>query len=801
MSLLPPNITQEERDIIEAINYPIDPSVMRGFKFEPPDPFLAYLIWEYGLGELLRWLPDPRRAIREGVQWQRIRGTPKSLKIALGWANLQDIFIEEEVPGEHFAEFQVGAGPDVPNDLFIDAVIELAKLSAPIRSRLTRMYNDRYDIRRFILDSSDWGDMLSDYSGCRITPDGPVLSFGRYNSGYIQAPDWILRSKHCHESHVNAIILDTYRLDQVDLSESDWHVLNHKAGFGRIYSVWNDVGIVLGLPGIIPEPNFVKAQIVLSDSWVLGDINACFPVNQLEEEGRVTLLDDSKLSDEIWRLEYVPLNERFYGDYAYDSAVYDQSLETQRRTDIEHIYRYDENIRWPELSEGRFAAPSPIPRIDKEAFAFAEYGFMNDWHDFQHLDRPWTITDNIVQPVLDRWLYVFNEAFADQRVHKGAGLSEYILSALREATDYQCVPVTNRDRYDAADYHGGDMWHDFSHLDRPWSDKNHIMFKTLERDRAAEHSFHDEYEPYAPIVLKDIYSSSPSEADTHQGFALRGRDQIGESEYDPASGWHGHRHLNEPWTKDGNVISPIFDRIRFALSALTGGQQAQRGSGVSEYLLEALRHDTEIQDDPLMQRDRLAGMSEYHASGLWHDHAHLNRPWSRNEHIISRALEHETLFGTAPFSDQHVHKGVGLSEYVLETLCDNADDQNNAMMVRGQIGESYYSGADSWHSYKHQNRPWNYQDSIVDWSAVRHMRNGSPHALDDQVIHDPFGESDRYAMAVSDMSGAYTPIGERELLASETVYPDIGWHGYQHLNKSWDASPAHIETSHTQVMQ
>ena len=68
MSLLPPNITPEERAIVEAIKYPIDPSLMRGFKFEPPDPFLSYLIWEYGLGELLRWLPDPRRAIREGVQ-------------------------------------------------------------------------------------------------------------------------------------------------------------------------------------------------------------------------------------------------------------------------------------------------------------------------------------------------------------------------------------------------------------------------------------------------------------------------------------------------------------------------------------------------------------------------------------------------------------------------------------------------------------------------------------------------------------------------------------------------------------
>lgn len=801
MSLLPPNITPEERAIVEAIKYPIDPSLMRGFKFEPPDPFLAYLIWEYGLGELLRWLPDPRRAIREGVQWQRIRGTPRSLKIALGWAGLQDVFIEEEPPGEHFAEFQVGAGPDVPNDLFVEAVIELARLSAPIRSRLTRMYNDRYDIRRFILDSSDWGDMLSDYSGCRITPDGPVLSFGRYNGFYLQAPPWELRGKHCHESHINAIVLDTYRLDQVDLSESDWHVLNHKAGFGRIYSIWNDVGIVLGLPGMKPEPKFSKAQIVLSDSWVLGDINACFPRNRVEEEGRAAILDESVLSDEIWRLEFVPENERFYSDYAYDGAHYSDITGFISRTDTLHLHQYDENARWPDLSEGRFAVPSPIPRIDKEAFAAAQYGFMNDWHDFQHLDRPWTITENIIQPVLDRWLFGFNEAYTDQYVHKGAGLSEYILSALREASDDQTDPITKRDRYDTADYHGGDHWHDFSHLDRAWSDKNHIMFKTLDRDRAAEHSFHDGYEPHAPILLKDIFGSSPSAADTDQTSALRGRDQIGESLYDPASGWHGHRHLKEPWSTGGNIISPLFDRARSSLSAVMGGQDAHRGHGLSEYLLEALRHDTAIQDDPLMQRNRLAGRTEYHASGLWHDHAHLNRPWSDNEHVISNALDHEWWFASDPFDDQEAHKSLGFSEYVLETLCDNTDIQDDAMKMRGQIGESYYSGADGWHSYKHQNRPWNNQESITDWAAVRYMRNGSPQALVDQVIHDPFGESDRYAMAISDMSDAYTPIGERELLMSETAYPDIGWIGFKHLNKPWNACAAHIEASHTRTMQ
>lgn len=96
-------------------------------------------------------------------------------------ANIEDITIIEEPPGKHFFELQVGIR-DVPNDFFVDAVIELAKLSLPARSRLMRIFNDYYNAQRFILDESLFGDLLSDYSGVKIEKDGPVLSFGRKNA-------------------------------------------------------------------------------------------------------------------------------------------------------------------------------------------------------------------------------------------------------------------------------------------------------------------------------------------------------------------------------------------------------------------------------------------------------------------------------------------------------------------------------------------------------------------------------------------------------------------------------------------
>ncbi|WP_241516710.1 phage tail protein, partial [Wolbachia sp. wMel_KL] len=133
--LLPPNSTKEERAIVEAIDYKVDPSRIKGFKFNSKDEILPWIIEEYGLGEILRWVKDKGKAIREGIKFQRLRGTPASLKIALKWANIEDITIIEEPPGKHFFELQVGIR-DVPNDFFVDAVVELAKLSLPARSRL-----------------------------------------------------------------------------------------------------------------------------------------------------------------------------------------------------------------------------------------------------------------------------------------------------------------------------------------------------------------------------------------------------------------------------------------------------------------------------------------------------------------------------------------------------------------------------------------------------------------------------------------------------------------------------------------
>jgi hypothetical protein len=101
---------------------------------------------------------------------------------ALKWTGLEDVIVEEEPSGEHFAEFQLGL-EGIPYNLSIDAIKALADMAKPVRARLTRLYNSLYDRRHLILDQNQYGDFLSDYSGIRDSDDPMIgslqISFGR----------------------------------------------------------------------------------------------------------------------------------------------------------------------------------------------------------------------------------------------------------------------------------------------------------------------------------------------------------------------------------------------------------------------------------------------------------------------------------------------------------------------------------------------------------------------------------------------------------------------------------------------
>ncbi|BDG76643.1 MULTISPECIES: phage tail protein [Wolbachia] len=373
--LLPPNATKQEQALVDATDYKVDPSCIRGFKFSLKEETLPWIIEEYGLEEILRWVKDRRKAVIEGVKFQRLRGTPASLKIALKWANIEDITIIEEPPGKHFFELQIGI-KDVPNDFFVDAVVELAKLSLPARSRLMRIFNDHHNVDRFILDESLFGSLLSDYSGRKVEKDGPVLSFGRKNTFELKSlnPNFKFSTFRIH--YEQAFSNDIYRLDVAVLGETEPHTKDYKGIYERNHQ-WYNLKALYPLPqSLLPEIKFAKAQIVLSDSWKLGEINGCFPVSSVEERGNKFVLGSDKLSGQYWNLKHKPILERFSVTHHYKIENYTDQKITKYGL-AEHNVYYKNDLEQKDS----------IHELEKHILVF--YPGVLKWHEHRHLHRSW----------------------------------------------------------------------------------------------------------------------------------------------------------------------------------------------------------------------------------------------------------------------------------------------------------------------------------------------------------------------------------------------------------------------------
>jgi len=399
MMLLPPSSSPQEQNLVDAISFRVDPSKIRGFKFSPTDSVLPWLIHEYGLGEILAWVPDPRRAIQDGVVFQRIRGTPASLRIALKWVNIENIYIEEEPPGKHFAEFQVGIH-DVPSDFFVDNVVALARLSAPARSRLMRMYNDLYDIRRFMLDNSEFGSLLSDYSGVKLSADGPVLSFGRFNPFEAKSEEVFLKFASARRHHNSTLSDDLYRLDVAFIGETEPHTRNYNGIYVRDH-IWQNPDPLSPVTSDFEPPlHLAKALIVLSDSWRLGEINACFPVRLEHEVGATFILSADILSEHVWQINFEEVLERFASNYT-ENLDAEVVPEVQPYFAKEHSDWFSETLLWPYLSADSLGKLELLPYQKRDHFEPYFYEGCLLWYEHRHLNRPWTNTEPIVNITLN----------------------------------------------------------------------------------------------------------------------------------------------------------------------------------------------------------------------------------------------------------------------------------------------------------------------------------------------------------------------------------------------------------------
>ena len=347
-TLLPSSSTSLERDLSQAL----DPlprvgaaaELIRSAKRQNiPDSVVPWLLVEYGLGELLPYLSDPRTAIATGVLWQRLRGTPESFSIALGWIDNNGAIEESEASTIRWSQFQLGL-EKAPVDLSqTDSIVEIARLSSPVRSSLFRIYGGNYDGRRFTLDDHLLSsiDPLCDHTGVYLKSEWPQLSFGRTfqdEEGDISQDLEAILGVH-RQTGIRGLYEDRTFLSNSLLGETSWrtlHIEDISACISRLhFSVygpwwnqptdwqvaydWTQVFDWAGLQNkFTPALKFARAGMYLSDYAELGDTNACFPARSLDEFGDGAILlseadpatGEHILSEHLSRVEFTEINER-----------------------------------------------------------------------------------------------------------------------------------------------------------------------------------------------------------------------------------------------------------------------------------------------------------------------------------------------------------------------------------------------------------------------------------------------------------------------------------------------------------
>ncbi len=343
MTLLPANATGVERAIEVVIT--ASPALrdtvgsIPGIKFDAPEILLPWLVHEYGLAEVAPYIGDLRRVIADGLIWQRRRGTQDALMRALGWINFGTPVIEEEEPGAHWSEIQIDPGR-IPTDAEIRAIKALSALSIPARSRLSRIHHG-YDVRRFVLDQSRFGDLLSDYSG--VTVDGLVLSFGRFQSNDANRADTVPVQFRKSNRSIFAIYRDRFVLDHSFFGDQPLpnNPMTHAVLRGFVAGSLN-------APPRLSGRTTSRAHAVLSGGDPLGSLNERLSPRIRVEIGGPMVLSDSRLDEEIHGFEWQPVDiypERIHGAWASDETL--RIIHHGREANRGHSWR---RRFWPVLS-------------------------------------------------------------------------------------------------------------------------------------------------------------------------------------------------------------------------------------------------------------------------------------------------------------------------------------------------------------------------------------------------------------------------------------------------------------------
>lgn len=184
--ILPQSSTPFERLLSEVIDPigevgPRFDDIEAANEFRPPQ-FLPFAVWGFGLGELTPYVPSLYQLIDEGIDWQRVRGTPRAIEIGLGWLGYAGALEENPVRRRRWNRFQIHLGrvrdEDRPD---LGRIYGVVSLSPPIRSQFFRGFRG-YDVRACETGHQKTsGSLTSSHSGVRIDQVPAKWSFGRYH--------------------------------------------------------------------------------------------------------------------------------------------------------------------------------------------------------------------------------------------------------------------------------------------------------------------------------------------------------------------------------------------------------------------------------------------------------------------------------------------------------------------------------------------------------------------------------------------------------------------------------------------
>lgn len=315
--LLPAYRTPLEEALSQALGPRLleQPLGLAGFKLiDPADGVVSWLVWEYGLGELMPYLVDPRRAIAEGVRWQRIRGTPASALTALRWVGFDAPFIEERAEGYHWPLIQIDPGR-VASRAEAAAIAGVGRLSLPARSRLVRLYHC-YDLRPVVASGSvalDEG-LLGDDSGVML--DGVKQSWGLFHAASVDARIATAIPSGCVDLwggrivYADDMVLDAWELDS--------------------FIVPNRQGAIAALDTVATEPLpaeiarigrgwFIPRAAFVASESVIGDVNSILGAYGDIEEGALPVASGTEASGYALAVRRVQFDEVF--DDASGSAL------------------------------------------------------------------------------------------------------------------------------------------------------------------------------------------------------------------------------------------------------------------------------------------------------------------------------------------------------------------------------------------------------------------------------------------------------------------------------------------------